>query len=191
MGADHAHDQEQPEGIDQHEALAAHDPLAAIEAAGPAHLSGLDRLAVQDRRAGTGRAPFPLAQQGAQRRVEPFPGAIARPLVKVVAHGGPPRELFGQQPPGTPGPHQIEKGIEHLAQRDGAGAARLGGRRHQGLEHLPLGVGQIGGIRRTGTGRAWGHGGILPADWWRGLGPPVASLLYCPAPVPPQSLPLL
>ena len=57
VGGVHDHGQEQAQGVDHEVALAPLDLLAGVVAPRPRHLRGLDRLAVEDGRAGAGLPP--------------------------------------------------------------------------------------------------------------------------------------
>ena len=86
----------------------------------------------------------------AQGSVQVLPGAVLRPLVEVVAHCAPIRELPGQQPPLAAGPFQVEQAVDHPPQADRArppGSHRPLRRGQQRLQQRPLGVGQVGRIR--------------------------------------------
>src|SRR5579863_7665382 len=102
------HPQHQPQGIHQQVPLASVEPLAAVVTADPAHAGRLDRLTVHDAAARPGipslANPFPFAQ----RRVEPFPGAVEAPGPEVVVDRLPGRELPRQEPPLAAGAYDIE-----------------------------------------------------------------------------------
>jgi hypothetical protein len=61
-------------------------------------------------------------------------------------------ELMGQQPPGTAGTIHVTQGIDHFAQVQLGGGTGPASPPHPGLNHGPLLIGQIGGIR---TARLW------------------------------------
>src|SRR5262249_56535478 len=87
--------------IDEQVAFAALDLLPPVVAAHAADAGGLDRLTVNNARAGLGIAPEPHPQPLAQHHVEPLPGAVEAPLAEVMvdrlAGGG----GVGQQGPGS------------------------------------------------------------------------------------------
>jgi hypothetical protein len=70
--------------VDHQMPLAAVDLLAAVVAARPAHLGGLDRLAVDDRGGRLSGTPHHLACPLAQRGVDRLPQAAQAPLPEVV-----------------------------------------------------------------------------------------------------------
>ncbi len=82
----------------------------------------------------------------AQRVQELLPDAFALPSAKVVIDGAPGGKLMGQQPPGAPAAQHVEDGIDDFA----SGVYVIGGlcteRWYQGLQELPLLVGEIGWI---------------------------------------------
>ena len=79
------------------------------------------------------------------------------------------RKVVGQQFPGAPGAEVVEDGVEDLAKVSGAGPASAGWGRKEGLEDLPLSVGEVGVVGASGLGSLgpWrtleldfaGHGG--------------------------------
>ena len=129
--------------VDHQMALATVDLLAAVVAARPAHLGGLDRLAVDDRGGGPGGAPHHLACTLAQRGVDRLPQAAQAPLPKVVEHRLPRRKVSRQHPPGHAATQDVEDGIEDLVQNNGASTPSALRLRKQRLEDRILFVGQI------------------------------------------------
>ena len=89
--------------INEKMALAALDLFAAIIAARSAHLGGLDRLAIDDRRCRLRCAADRAAVTLAQNLGHVLPGAILAPLGIVVEDGAPRWILVRQHPPLRPG----------------------------------------------------------------------------------------
>src|SRR4051812_30869452 len=79
--------------INEKMALAALDLLAAVVPTGPAHLGGLDRVTVDDRRPRLRRPADRTAGALPQSLVHVLPGAILAPLGVVVEDGAPRRIL--------------------------------------------------------------------------------------------------
>src|SRR3954467_15271084 len=106
-------------------------------------------------RRGRGLPPGLLArghdQQGVQRR----PRAVLPQAPEVAEHRALGRELPRQEAPRTPGPQQVEDGVEHLAQVHLARPAEPARRGEVRREQRELGVRQVGGVAR-------GRPGILP-----------------------------
>src|SRR5688572_26396602 len=101
--------------VDEQMALAAVDLLAAVIAARSAHLRGLDRLAVDDRRRGLRIAADPAAIALAQGLGHVLPGAVLTPL-SIVIEDGTTRWIFmRQQPPLRSGAQQVQDRIDDAA----------------------------------------------------------------------------
>src|SRR5262249_48903660 len=138
------HDQAQR--VDHDVPLAAVDLLVRVLAMRSALLGGLDALAVDDPHAGALLAAGPVTDAVAKGVVDPRPGAVVAPLVKVVVAGAPGGEVMGHHPPGATAAEDVEDTVEDIAELDRARpASRLGGW-EKALEAFPLGAGQIGRI---------------------------------------------
>jgi hypothetical protein len=140
----HARGQDEPVDLHQEVALAPGEPLRPIVAAlGPARPAGLDRLAVDHRRAGVPGAPFTSPDLGPERVVRSTQPAVQAPPAEVVVHGLPGWVLPREHPPGTAAPQEVEHGVG-----DAPGgpirrpAAPLGGR-EKWLQQGPLFVGKV------------------------------------------------
>src|SRR5215203_1374866 len=108
------------------------------------HPGSLYRLAIHYGGAGL-RVPLetdpdPLTQG----RVHPLPGPIQAELPEVVVDAAPGREIVGKQAPRTAAPHDVEDGVEDLAQ--GVQTRTSGGFRSRkvGLQAAPFGIGEVG-----------------------------------------------
>src|SRR5919112_5185596 len=101
----------------QQMALSSFDLLGPVVAALlAAHACCLDRLAVNYRCTGL-RVPLEAHPNAlAQGRVHPFPGAIYAPSPEVTVDGLPGREVVRQQAPGTAAMHDVEDGVDDLAE---------------------------------------------------------------------------
>jgi hypothetical protein len=125
-----------------------------IEASLAADAGRLHRLAVDDGqrrlRVPAGLHPVLLDQIAVDPGERPIPG----PLIEIVADTVMIGELMGQQPPGTAGTIHVTQGIDHFAQVQLGGGTGPANPPHPGLNHGPLLIGQIGGIRTTRLWRA-------------------------------------
>jgi hypothetical protein len=84
--------------------------------------------------------------------VDLLPQPLLPPAAEVVVDGLPGRQVMGQQPPGAASPQPVGHGVDQLAAiMDGRAAARLG-RGDEWGKQLPLGVGEVGGVRAAGRG---------------------------------------
>ena len=86
--------------------------------------------------------------------VGPVQPAVYPPLAEVVVDRLPGRVFFGQHPPRTPAPEQVEDGVRDVPVRPLRRTATLLGRREQRFEDGPLLVGEVGRVVR------WGHDGL-------------------------------
>src|SRR5262249_42367341 len=122
---------------------------------GPARLSGLDRLAVDDGPAGGVLTVVQAADADAEDVVDLLPDTFVPPGVEVVGHGLPRGEVVGQHPPGAAASGQVEDGVDDLTAGVSAVPPRLAGRlpfgREQMLDVVPLEVGQVARIRLSGA----------------------------------------
>ena len=138
--------QEQPHGVDDDVPLPARDPLAHVVAPRLAPLGGVDALAVDDRRRGALLAAVGVPQPGAEHVEDLRPGAVEPPPAVVEVDGAPGGQVVGHHPPGDAAADQVEDAVEDLAEVDVAGPAAGLGLGQQGLDELPLLVGQVGGV---------------------------------------------
>src|SRR5436305_7766594 len=99
-------------------ALAAPHLLAAICPAFLAAQRRLDRLAAEHRGAGVVRAPGLGAGQGAKDVEQLLPGATLVPVLEVVVHRPPRREVVRQGPPGASLARMVEQRVDDLTQID-------------------------------------------------------------------------
>src|SRR5688500_18985946 len=88
--------------------------FAGVEAAVTSHFGRLHTLVIHNAGTRFGVAPGLLAHLAAQGVVDRDPGAIAGPLVKVVAHGPPERKVMRHQAPLTAGAGEVHQRIEDL-----------------------------------------------------------------------------
>ncbi len=90
--------------------------------------------------------------------MESLPGAIVTPAPTIMGHHRPPRQVMGQQPPGTTGPRHLGKGIADVA----LGALRWSSARFGywdiGGDERPCTVCEISRVRGAGF-----HAPSLPA----------------------------
>ena len=142
--------------INEKMALAALDLFAAIIAARSAHLSGLDRLAVDDRRCRLRIAADRAAVALAQDLGHVLPGAVLAPLGIVVEDGTARWILVRQQPPLSSCPERIEDRINDAPQRVGLPPPGRMAARDQRREQRPFGIIEIAGVETGIHGRAPG-----------------------------------
>jgi hypothetical protein len=124
--------------------------FSPIEAPLPAHLGGLDRLAVDDPGARLGMTAQPLSGLLAQGIVDPDEDAGADPLIKVVPNSAPLGEVVRDIAPLTAGAQEIEDGVRDLSQVHLPGATHLLGGFDEGPHQLPLLVRQVTGVALPG-----------------------------------------
>src|SRR5918993_4629939 len=152
VGGMHAVLQQVALRINEKMALAALDLLGAVIAARPSHLSGLDRLTVDDRRTRLRRPADRTAVALPQSLVHVLPGAILAPLGVVVEDSSPRRILVRQQPPLRSGAQQIEDGVDDAPQRIGLSPSGRMAAGDERLEQRPFGLIEIAGVRTDSHG---------------------------------------
>lgn len=83
---------------------------------------------------------FTVAQSHriAQRLVERYPNALLLPVVKIVPHDPPRRQIMGQHAPGTPAAYQIEDRVEDLPLRVLLGPPRFASTRNEWIQNRPF-----------------------------------------------------
>src|SRR5512135_3555183 len=149
------HRQQPPQRIEGDMSLPPVDLLARIIASLPTTLGALDRLAVDIRDPRRRLASLGHAQLLPQGVGDPLPGAIVAPLGEGVVDGALGQQVVRQQLPLAAGAGLVQQGIEDLPYVDLAGPTAGQGGGDQGLDDLPLGVGQVGlvGLTHRGIGR--------------------------------------
>src|SRR3954452_18839100 len=125
------------------------DLLAPVVALLTTDLGGFDRLTVDVGDPGCRFAPRSHPDLGAQGIDHPLPSAVIAPLGEVVIDGALGQEVVRQHVPLAAGAGLIAEGVENLAHVDFARPPAGLGRWDEGLENLPLSVGQIGRIGFT------------------------------------------
>src|SRR3954454_9077414 len=168
-GVDHD-DQQQAESVDQDVPLAPVHLLAGIVAPRAAGFGGPHALAVDDAGRGRGLPPGLLARGHDQQGVERRPGSVLPQAPEVAEHRALGRELLRQEAPRTPGPQQVEDGVEHLAQIHLARPAEPARRGEVRREQRELGVRQVGGVARgrpgiTAAGRRRSRASLSLTVW--------------------------
>src|SRR5262247_2900749 len=98
----------------------------------------LDRLAVNDGRAGSQLASDRATHALTQDTVNALPDARPSPRIEVVVHGGPRPVLPRQIAPSAPRTQQIEDAVEDSTQVDTTGTPTRLCCREQGFEHGPF-----------------------------------------------------
>src|SRR5205085_11508944 len=86
----------------------------AVDAPLLAPQRGLDRLAVDRRRAGRHRPPRLDTGQGAENIEDFLPSAVGMPFPEVLIHAVPGREVVRQGAPGAAFPGMIEQRVDDL-----------------------------------------------------------------------------
>jgi hypothetical protein len=76
-----------------------------------------------------------------------LPGSVETPTAVIIVDGAPGRELVGDVPPLAAGPDEVEYGVDDIANVHRTSATAGHGRRDQGSDASPLGIGEVGGIR--------------------------------------------
>src|ERR687893_2982197 len=76
--------------------------------------------------------------------MHPLPGAVYAPGAEVVVDGLPGREVVRQESPCTPTTHDVEDSVEDLTQGMHPRPPDTRRSRHERLDALPLGIGQVG-----------------------------------------------
>src|SRR5262249_20607243 len=127
----------------------------ALVAVRSALLGRLDRLTVDNGRAGGRLAPKQAAHALAQHGVDPLPRAGQAPQAKIVVDGGPRPVLARQIAPGAAAAQKVEEAIENPAEVNTAGAASRLGSRKQGFELGPLAIAEITGVENCGHETPW------------------------------------
>ena len=122
------------------------DSLARVVAAGVSHLGRLHGLAVDDGGAGAFVSAGLVPDLGPQGVLDRLPRAIATPLPIVEMDRSPWGKVVGKHPPLDAAADEIEDGVEDFAPVDGLRPPSRFGLGNQGLDQLPLGIGQIGGV---------------------------------------------
>src|SRR5712692_3724928 len=112
-----------------------------------ASLRGFDRLAINDRPAGSGLTSRLDTQSLPKRPHQALPDTCIAPLAKVVVDCRPGRVIMGQQPPRAATAQDIKDPIENLTHIHASGAASWLGWRDQGLQDGPFGIREVTGIR--------------------------------------------
>ncbi len=127
-------------------ALAAADALGAIVAAHAADSSCSHRLAVDNPGARLRVTANTRAELLTEHVVQMLPRAVQTPQSKVVVGGLPGRKLVRQQPPGAATSHDVEDGVQDLAQRMKPWSADTRARRQERIQAGELRVRQIGKV---------------------------------------------
>ena len=113
---------------------------------------GLHRLAVnysriRDGSAGGGFPSGGFPNPDPQCFLNPLPSPVFPPLAETPPHRAPEGQVVGHHPPDYAASQHVQDAVDYLPQVRGSGRASLGVRRQQGSQFLPLGIGQIAGIR--------------------------------------------
>src|SRR5260221_2325912 len=137
---------QQTQGIDQDVSLAAIHLLAAVVPMRAALFGGLDRLAIDDRGAGSRLASSRATHALTQDAVYALPDAGEAPRVKIVIDSGPRPILLRQIAPGAARPQEIEDAIENPTKVDTTGTPTWLGAWEQGFEQGPFAIVEVTGI---------------------------------------------
>ena len=89
--------------------------FAASKPLNPLLVRAVDRLAVDDGRAGRGFPPGPLSVGHQKGMVNRCPNTLDLPAAQIVVDRLPGREIVRQQPPGRAGAELIEDGLNDPA----------------------------------------------------------------------------
>src|SRR5262245_37572384 len=118
VGGMHDHLEQQPEGIHQNMPLAAIHLLAAVVAMWPTLFGRLDRLAINDRGAGSGLASSRATHALTQDSLDPRPETGSAPEAKIVEDRGPGTIVPWHIPPGAARAQEVEDPVEDAAEVD-------------------------------------------------------------------------
>src|SRR5258707_5124439 len=151
----HLHPQDQTLAIYQNVALATVDAFGAIVAAHATDPGCSHRLAVDNPGARLRVTPNTRAELLTDHVVEMLPCTVQAPAAKLVVSGLPGRKLVRQQPPGATSSHDVEDGVQDLAQRMKPRTADTPERRQERIQASELCVRQIGQV--------WSPRGDIPA----------------------------
>ena len=136
----------QATGIDEDVAFAPIDAFGTIVASDAADAGGSNRLAVDNASTRLRVAPDTHAELLAEDSVQVLPRAIQTPQPEVVIRGLPGWELVREQPPGTAAPHDVEDGIQDLADRVEPGSAQKFRWWKKGVKASKFSVRQVGQV---------------------------------------------
>ena len=148
----------QPKRVHEQVTLSALQAFASIKAPlRTTHARSLHALAVNDGGAGLKIALDRGSHALTQFVVQSVKGAGGLPAPELTVNGLPGWKVHRQEPPGAAGTQQIEDGFDDASAQPLQRSAEMGGRGQQRNEQLPLGVGQIGGIRARWCGHIRPH----------------------------------
>jgi hypothetical protein len=143
-GRKHHDGQDQAQHIYENIPLPAHDVFPCVISARTAHLRRLHRLAVHNPSRRLRLTPFPLPNPGTESIVDPLPRSIQFPLAEIAVDQLPLGKVMGKHSPLTAGSGHVEDGVDDLASRVLNRLRARFGCWNQGLQDLPLRVGQVG-----------------------------------------------
>ena len=138
------------QGMNQDVPFTSLDSLASVVAAGASHLGRLHGLAVDDGGAGAFVPAGLVPDLGPQGVLDRLPRAIATPLPIVVMDRSPWGKVVGKHPPLDAAADEIKMALR-ISPVDGLRPPSRFGLGNQGLDQLPLGIGQIGGVCGNST----------------------------------------
>src|SRR6185437_11429376 len=139
--------QKQSQGVHQDVSLPAVDFFFRIVAMWPSLLGRLDRLAVQDGRAGLGLAAVELADGNDKGVMDFFPQASPSPASEVPVDRLPGWETMRQHAPRTTAARHVEDAVNEVAIIIFSGPAAGFGGWEQVFDVVPLQFGQIARVR--------------------------------------------
>lgn len=112
----HHNCQKQPQRIDNYMALPASHFFVRISTSARAALAlGIDRLGIDDRRTGTGIAPFGHASGPSNPVAESLKVVQPSPFSEIVVDSLPGRNLVGEHSPLAAAFHQVKHSVDQLA----------------------------------------------------------------------------
>src|SRR6266536_4602562 len=95
-------------------ALASLDAFAGVNPARAAAFGRWHALAVDNAGAGCGVSALLVAGPGDQSGIDPVPGAVVAPTIEIALHRRARGKFTRQGAPLTPGPQQIEDGVDEI-----------------------------------------------------------------------------
>src|SRR5438128_8110371 len=116
VGLVHAHREQEPLGVGDDMALAPLDAFAGVNPARAAAFGRRHALAVDNAGAGCEVSALLVAGPSDQPGIDPVPGAVVAPAIEIALHRRARGKVTRQRAPLTPGPQQIEDGVDDRAQ---------------------------------------------------------------------------
>lgn len=144
VGGEHHHHEKQANAVDQDVTLAPIDLLTSVEPPLVADFGALDRLAVNDRRAGLSLASLRQPGKFPQLLVDLLPQSVLLPAAEVVVNGRPRSEVRGKVAPLTSGLDHVEDRVDQFAEGMLARSSPFRCLGEEIIDESPLRIGEVG-----------------------------------------------